>query len=160
MEYKQGARTSLLILFAVAQPKCPRVPTQQRFDPGAYTLLQAGVQTTYLHYNPLPFNVPQRSLMYVTVSCRFLKTFVISVYCTGLGGQCGKKNLLHCAPSLSPKAELWALKAHVHNNLWISDCFTALYVMFLMQANPLLGQVGGGWALEISPFFWLQMALA
>jgi hypothetical protein len=26
---------------------------------------------------------------------------------------------------------------------------TALYVMFLMRANPLLGQVGGVWALEI-----------
>jgi hypothetical protein len=29
---------------------------------------------------------------------------------------------------------------------------TALYVMLLMQANPLLGQVGGGWALEILIF--------
>jgi hypothetical protein len=28
----------------------------------------------------------------------------------------------------------------------------ALYVMLLMQADPLLGQAGGGWALEISTF--------
>jgi hypothetical protein len=26
------------------------------------------------------------------------------------------------------------------------------YVMFLMRADPLLGQVGGGWALEIETF--------
>ncbi len=31
--------------------------------------------------------------------------------------------------------------------------------MFLMQKNPLLGQVGGGLALEIR-LFWAQMALA
>jgi hypothetical protein len=30
--------------------------------------------------------------------------------------------------------------------------YTALYVMCLMRADPLLGQVGGGWALEISTF--------
>ncbi len=30
---------------------------------------------------------------------------------------------------------------------------TALYVMLLMRANPLLGKVGGCWALEISPFW-------
>jgi hypothetical protein len=30
--------------------------------------------------------------------------------------------------------------------------YTVLYVMCLMRADPLLGQVGGGWALEISTF--------
>ncbi len=30
--------------------------------------------------------------------------------------------------------------------------YTSLYVMFLMRADPLLGQVEGGWALEISTF--------
>jgi hypothetical protein len=34
--------------------------------------------------------------------------------------------------------------------------YTSLYVMFFMQANPLLGQVGGGWALEISTFLGLK----
>jgi hypothetical protein len=37
--------------------------------------------------------------------------------------------------------------------------YTALYIMFLMRANPLLGQVGGGGALEISTFLgpkWLS----
>jgi hypothetical protein len=28
--------------------------------------------------------------------------------------------------------------------------YTAPYVMLLMRANPLRGQVGGGWALEIN----------
>jgi hypothetical protein len=30
--------------------------------------------------------------------------------------------------------------------------YTAPYVMFLMRADPLRGQVGGGWALEIETF--------
>jgi hypothetical protein len=30
--------------------------------------------------------------------------------------------------------------------------YTAPYVMFLMSADPLRGQVGGGWALEIETF--------
>jgi hypothetical protein len=30
--------------------------------------------------------------------------------------------------------------------------YTSLCVMILMRADPLLGQVGGGWALEISSF--------
>jgi hypothetical protein len=30
--------------------------------------------------------------------------------------------------------------------------YTAPYVMVLMRADPILGQVGGGWALEIETF--------
>ncbi len=30
--------------------------------------------------------------------------------------------------------------------------YTAPYVMFLMHADPLRGQVGGGWALKIETF--------
>jgi hypothetical protein len=33
--------------------------------------------------------------------------------------------------------------------------YTAPYVMLLMQANPLRGHVGGGWALEIETFLVL-----
>jgi hypothetical protein len=33
--------------------------------------------------------------------------------------------------------------------------YTALYIKFLIRANLLLGQVGGGWALEISTFWAL-----
>jgi hypothetical protein len=33
--------------------------------------------------------------------------------------------------------------------------YTAPYVMLLMWANPLRGQVGGGWALEIETFLAL-----
>ncbi len=61
----------------------------------------------------------------------------------GWGGQCGKKNLLHCAPSLSSKAKPWAVEAHVHETTNGPLIDTALYLIHLMRANPLLGQVGG-----------------
>jgi hypothetical protein len=38
--------------------------------------------------------------------------------------------------------------------------YTALCIMFWMLAYPLLGEVGGGWALEFPVFFWPQMELA
>jgi hypothetical protein len=44
----------------------------------------------------------------------------------------------------------------VHLFLFIN---TALCVMLLMRAYPLLGQVGGGWALEILTFLGPEMAL-
>jgi hypothetical protein len=34
--------------------------------------------------------------------------------------------------------------------------YTAPYIMLLMPANPLRGQVGGGWALEIETFWALS----
>ncbi len=60
------------------------------------------------------------------------------MYCTGAWEgreQCGKKNLLNCAPSLSPKDEVWALEAHVHNTTYGPVIDTALYIMLLMRAN-------------------------
>jgi|LakMenEpi03Aug12_release.lakeMendotaPanAssembly.Ray.scaffolds.fasta_scaffold1501617_1 hypothetical protein len=30
--------------------------------------------------------------------------------------------------------------------------YTATYIMFLLRANPLRGQVGGGWDLEVETF--------
>jgi hypothetical protein len=39
--------------------------------------------------------------------------------------------------------------AHVHKNTYVPLIDMALYVMLSTQANPLLGQVGGGLALEI-----------
>ena len=56
-------------------------------------------------------------------------------------------SLLHCATSLSPKTELWALEPHVHKTTYGPLIDMALYVMLLMRENPLLGQVGGGWGL-------------
>ncbi len=38
---------------------------------------------------------------------------------------------------------------YVHKNTYGPLIDTALYVMLLMQANPLLGQVEGGWVLEM-----------
>jgi hypothetical protein len=55
----------------------------------------------------------------------------------GVGGQCSKKNLLHCSPTLFPKAELWVLEAHVHLNTYGPLIDTALYpyVILLMRAT-------------------------
>jgi hypothetical protein len=44
----------------------------------------------------------------------------------------------------------WAL---VHKISYAPMIYMSLYVMILMRSDPLLGQVGGGWALEISRFF-------
>jgi hypothetical protein len=43
----------------------------------------------------------------------------------------------------------WAL---VHKATYAPMIYTSLCVMFLMRADTLRGQVGGGWALEISSF--------
>ncbi len=56
----------------------------------------------------------------------------------GGGGSVEKKNVLH-----------WALEAHEHISTYGTLIDTALYVMLLIRANPLLGQVGGGWALDM-----------
>jgi hypothetical protein len=42
--------------------------------------------------------------------------------------------------------------AHVHKTTYGPLIDTALYIMLLMRANPLLGQVGGGGSLEILTF--------
>ncbi len=49
-------------------------------------------------------------------------------------------------PLMSPSGAL------VHKTTFVPLIVTALYVMLLMWANPLLGQVEGGWTLEISTF--------
>jgi hypothetical protein len=62
--------------------------------------------------------IPERSFMYL-VSCWFLISLFIFEFPELGGGQCGKKNLLHFAVSLSSKAKLCALEARVHNNYCI-----------------------------------------
>jgi hypothetical protein len=61
----------------------------------------------------------------------------------------------------SSKAELWALEAHVHKIAYGPLIDTALYVMLLMQANPLpyLGKWEGVGPGNLD-FFGAQMALA
>jgi hypothetical protein len=54
--------------------------------------------------------------------------------------------------SLSPTAEQWALESPLHKTTYRPLIYMALYAMLLIRANPLLGQVRGGWALEISTF--------
>ncbi len=45
------------------------------------------------------------------------------------------------------------LLVHAIIAIYESMIYTAPYVMLLMRANPLRGQVGWGWALEISTFW-------
>ncbi len=42
--------------------------------------------------------------------------------------------------------------AVIHKTIYAPMIYFALYVIFLMRANQLLAQAGGGWALEISTF--------
>jgi hypothetical protein len=55
----------------------------------------------------------------------------------------------------APPPSVWALKpplwALVHKTTYAPMIYTALCIMFWIRAyplHPLLGQVGGGWALE------------
>ncbi len=56
----------------------------------------------------------------------------------------------------SPPPTVWALKspswALVHKTTYAPMIYTSMCIMLWMNAYPLLGQVGGGWALEISSF--------
>ncbi len=71
-------------------------------------------------------------------------------------GQCTEKNLLPWKlatiplynPLKSPMAA-HVCTCTVHKTTYGPLIDTAINVLLLMKANPLLGQVGGGWALEI-----------
>ncbi len=55
-----------------------------------------------------------------------------------------------------PPPTVWALKppswALVHKTTYVPMIYTSLCIMLWMRAYPLLGKVGGGWALEILSF--------
>jgi hypothetical protein len=55
-----------------------------------------------------------------------------------------------------PPPTVWAMKTSlvgsVYKTTFAPMIYTALCKMFWMRGYPLLGQVGGGWALEISSF--------
>jgi hypothetical protein len=54
-----------------------------------------------------------------------------------------------CVPqSGQSQKKLWVLKIDIYAPM----NYTAPYVMCLMREDPLRGQVGGGWALEIETF--------
>jgi hypothetical protein len=87
--------------------------------------------------------------MYLTVVSWFLISFV-------LGGRGPSRvNKFLYAPA-HPPPSVWALKpplwALVHKTTYALMIYTALCIMFWTRAYPLLGQVGGGWALEILSF--------
>jgi hypothetical protein len=67
----------------------------------------------------------------------------------GSGPSRANKFLAAPAP---PPPSVWALKPLVHKTTNTPMIYTALCMMFWMRAYLLLGQVGGGWALEISSF--------
>jgi hypothetical protein len=97
--------------------------------------------------------------MYV-LSCGSLISFLL-----GGGGRAGRlSSFMHLsgpsraikflyAPACSPPPTVWALKppswALVQKTTYAPVIYTSL---FWVRAYPLLGQVGGGWALEILSF--------
>jgi hypothetical protein len=88
---------------------------------------------------------------YVPYSCLLIS----SKFCIGGGGGGpSRANKFLYAPA-PPPPSVWALKppswALVHKTTNAPMIYTAL-CMFWMRAYPLLGQVGGGWALEFESF--------
>ncbi len=113
----------------------------------------------YYKMHSIVFYVPEAHVMYLTVFSSFLISFVMG---WGEAARAGWLSsfihlLLH-PPQYGP----WNLPCGllVHKSTYAPMIYTALCIMFWMRAYPLHGQVGGGWAQEISSFFWPQMALA
>jgi hypothetical protein len=55
---------------------------------------------------------------------------------------------------LEQKLEFWGVAKHLVLTIYAPMIYTAPCIMFWMRAYPLRGEVGGGWALEFSSFFW------
>ncbi len=73
------------------------------------------------------------------------------------GGQSSKKNLLHGTLEARYDTALYTIIhpwefVYIHKTTYGPLIHTALYVILLMWANLLLGQVGEVWVLEISTF--------
>ncbi len=66
---------------------------------------------------------------------------------TGYGGSC-------CSPLLHPETQT-CTTSRIVIAIYAPMIYMAPCVMFLMRADPLRGQVGGGWALEIVSFWAL-----
>ncbi len=126
-----------------------------------------GHASRYFVLDYFSFYALETHIMYLTVSSLFLISFV-------MGGAVQARQLssfMHLSgPSraikflyapVPPSLTVWALKppswALVHKTTHAPMIYTALWVciMFWMRAYPLLGQVGGGWALEIKSFWAL-----
>ena len=76
---------------------------------------------------------------YVPYSCLLIS----NKFCNGGGSGLSRANKFLYAPA-PPPPSVWALVQPM--------IYTALCIMFWMRAYPLLGQVGGGWALEFLSF--------
>ncbi len=96
------------------------------------------------------FYAPEVHIMYLTVS----SWIQISCIMRGSGLNRALK-FLTCSPTPSPPHGPWNLPCgllYIKPPMHLWYMYTALCIMFWMRAYPLLGQVGGGWALEISSF--------
>jgi hypothetical protein len=87
---------------------------------------------------------------YVPYSCLLIS----NKFCKG-GERPEQGNKFLYAPA-PPPPPVWALKppswALVHKTTYALMIYTALCIMFWMRPYPLLGQVGGSWALKFSSF--------
>ncbi len=95
---------------------------------------------------------PEAHNMYLTV----VSWFLISFFFWGGGGSGpSRANKFLYAPA-PPPPSVWALKppswALLQQTTKAPMIYAALYIMFWMHAYPLLGQVGGVWALEFESF--------
>jgi hypothetical protein len=82
-----------------------------------------------------------RYAYYVPYSCLLISN----------GGERPEQGVQVLPPSVwALKPPLWAL---VHKTTYAPMIYTALCIMFWMHAFLLLGQVGGGWALEFLGFW-------
>jgi hypothetical protein len=75
----------------------------------------------------------------------------------------GGRELSHREGYRGNSSQNWVENTNMTNiqktpSIYAPMIYTAPYVMFLMRADPLRGQVGGGWALEIETFLGTEMA--
>ncbi len=118
--------------------------------------------------------MPKTIILYLTVSFWFLISLVLGGGGRGAAPAGWLNSFMHLsgpsraikflfAPAPPPPHSMGpetSIVAFVHKTTFAHMIYTAMCIMFWMRAYPLLGQVGGGWALEILSFFVPQMALA
>jgi len=83
-----------------------------------------------------------------------MNLLISNKFCNGGSGRSRAIKFLYA--TAPPPLSVWALKppswALVHTTTYSPMIYTALCIMFWMLAYLLLGQMGGGWALEILSF--------
>jgi hypothetical protein len=120
-----------------------------------FTLTQQ--QIICIIYLALPLPAPQ---LYLCIGGAYYEPYscllISNKFCfVGGAARAGRTSsfmhlLLHPPQLFALKPPSWAL---VHKTTYEPMVYTALWIMFWMPAFPLLGQVGGGWALEFLSFW-------